>query len=127
VCYSSVLAAGRRFNKPIGTRMTWGTDGGRDNQSRRWTCVGAGYGMDPRWDIHDGLRQPRSLGGVGAAGFRVVARCFVRLSSQRLAMLLPIMTTPITSRTTTMIVTLFSTSHSRSLSNGPRIRADATR
>ena len=42
-------------------------------------------------------------------------------------MLLPIMTTPITSRTTTMIVTLFSTSHSRSLSNGPRIRADATR
>jgi hypothetical protein len=35
--------------------------------------------------------------------------------------------TPITSRITTMIATLFSTSHSRSLSNGPRIRADATR
>ena len=42
-------------------------------------------------------------------------------------MLLPIMTTPITSRSTTMIATLFSTSHSRSLSNGPRIRAGATR
>ena len=42
-------------------------------------------------------------------------------------MLLPIMTIPITSRTTIMIVTLFSTNHSRSLSNGPRIRADATR
>ena len=42
-------------------------------------------------------------------------------------MLLPIMTTPMTSRTTTMIATSFSTSHSRRLSNGPRIRADATR
>ena len=41
--------------------------------------------------------------------------------------LLPIMTTPITSRSTTMIATLFSTSHSRSLSNGRRIRAGATR
>ena len=49
------------------------------------------------------------------------------LPSQRLAMLLPIMTTPITSRSTTMIATLFSTSHSRSLSNGPRIRVGATR
>ena len=39
-------------------------------------------------------------------------------------MLLPIMTTPIRSSSKTMIVTLFSTSHSRSLSNGPRwIRA----
>ena len=42
-------------------------------------------------------------------------------------MLLPIMTTPITSSSTTMIATLFSTSHSRSLSNGPRIRVGATR
>ena len=41
---------------------------------------------------------------------------------------LPIMTTPITSRTTTMIATLFSTSHSRSFSNGPRVsRAGAKR
>ena len=39
---------------------------------------------------------------------------------------LPIMTTPITSRTTTMIATLFSTSHSRSFSNGPRVRDGAT-
>jgi hypothetical protein len=39
---------------------------------------------------------------------------------------LPIMTTPITSRTRTMIVTAFSTSHSRSRSNGPRIRDGAT-
>jgi hypothetical protein len=42
-------------------------------------------------------------------------------------MLLPIMTTPMTSRSTTMIATLFSTSHSRSLSKGARIRAGATR
>jgi hypothetical protein len=35
-------------------------------------------------------------------------------------MLLPIMTTPIRSSSKTMIVTLFSTSHSRSLSNGLR-------
>ena len=42
-------------------------------------------------------------------------------------MLLPIMTTPMTSRSTTMIATLFSTSHSRSLSKGPAIRAGATR
>ncbi len=43
--------------------------------------------------------------------------------SYQLAMLLPIMTTPITSSTTTMIVTLLSTNQCRSCSNGPLIRA----
>jgi hypothetical protein len=104
-----------------------GTDGGRDNQSRRWACAGAGHGIYPRWDIRDCLREPLSPGGARLAGFMIVG-LLVHLSSQgRLAMPLPIMTTPITSRTTAIIVTLFSTSHSRSLSKGPRIRVDATR
>jgi hypothetical protein len=72
-------------------------------------------------DSHHPEEAParRAFSVVGAASFA--------LASQRLAMLLPIMTTPITSRSTTMIATLFSTSHSRSLSNGPRIRVGATR
>ena len=40
---------------------------------------------------------------------------------------LPIMTTPITSRTTTMIATLLCTNHSCSCPNGPLIRIGATR
>ena len=35
------------------------------------------------------------------------------MSYKRLSILLPIMTTPITSSTTTMVVTLLSTNHSR--------------
>src|SRR5215213_5309965 len=48
-------------------------------------------------------------------------------TSQRLATPLPIMTTPITNTTRTMIVTLFCTSHSRSVSNGPRVCDGATK
>ena len=88
---------------------------------RRRTWYGSSLGHS-RWAlIATILRRARAAGLQGRR-----ADSFV-LSSQRLAMLLPIMTAPITSRTTTMIVTLFSTSHSRSPSNGPRIRADAMR
>src|SRR5829696_7469570 len=48
-------------------------------------------------------------------------------TSQRLATPLPIMTTPITNTTRTMIVTLFCNSHSRSVSNGPRVCDGATK
>jgi hypothetical protein len=104
-----------------------GTDGGRDNQAVGGPApapdmvriLAGTFAMGS--DSHYPQEAPRAAGLQGRR-----AASFV-LSSQRLAMLLPIMTAPITSRTTTMIVTLFSTSHSRSLSNGPRIRADATR
>jgi hypothetical protein len=80
--------------------------------------------MDPpsKFVMGSDSHYPQEAAALRASG----SSSFVLLS-QRLAMLLPIMTTPITSRTTTMIVALFSTNHSRSLSNGPRIRADATR
>ena len=103
-----------------------GTDGGRDNQA-----VGEPAPAPDMVRILAGTfamgsdsHYPLEARAAGLQGRR--AASFV-LSSQRLAMLLPIMTAPITSRTTTMIVTLFSTSHSRSPSNGPRIRADAMR
>jgi hypothetical protein len=88
---------------------------------RRRTWYGSSLGHS-RWALIATILKRRPRGGPsGSSGSSFV------LSSQRLAMLLPIMTAPITSRTTTMIVTLFSTSHSRSPSNGPRIRADAMR
>jgi hypothetical protein len=83
----------------------------------------------PIFDAGRVAGAPSTIGRDGRrlAGLSVSYPASLVVSSQRLAMLLPITTTPITSRTTTMIVTLFSTSQFRNLSNGPRIRADATR
>ena len=55
------------------------------------------------------------------------SRCFVRLVESEASDAIADHDNSDHEQNHTMIVTLFSTNHSRSLSNGPRIRADATR